>query len=413
MWKSEDTFQRILEDALLDVPYAIAARVIGEKLSGQGVQLTEREREELAEHLKTTDDAVWSPSDASTDVQVRVEITDADIQVVLERVEDFMSEHVPRIIVTVGEQVAGQILGVLHETWEGEAESQRLERHDFEERLGTRWGRPISLLRMLLTVARESGDLANTLLRSSEERESAVTAGVLLRLHARACQVTDEIACLMAAEFADGAMARWRTLHEIAAVALFLREYGDPAAQRYADHEVIESARAARDYDECCERLGYDPMSQADLDEIHQAHEDAVAKYGPSFNGPYGWSADALGLKRPTLRDVQAAVGIDHMKSYYRLASHNVHANPKGVFFKLGLLGDADVLLAGPSNVGLSDPGQNAAISLTQVCSALGTLQPTMDTMVVLTILNRLTNEVCEAFHAAREKLERDAREGA
>jgi hypothetical protein len=344
---------------------------------------------------------------------VRVEIADADIQVVLERVEDFMSEHVPRIIVTVGEQVAGQILGVLHETWDGEAESQRLERHDFEERLQIRWGRAISLLRMLLTVAREFGDLVNTLLRSSGERESAVTADVLLRLHARACQVADEIACLMAAGFADGAMARWRTLHEIAAVALFLREYGDPAAQRYVDHEIIESARAAREYDECCGRLGYEPMSQADLDEIHQAHEDAVAKYGPSFDGAYGWSADALKLKRPTLKDVRAAVGIDHMKSYYRLASHNVHANPKGVFFKLGLLGDADVLLAGPSSAGLSGPGQNAAISLTQVCSALGTLQPTMDTIVVLNILNRLTNEVCEAFHAASEKLERDEREGA
>jgi hypothetical protein len=186
MWKSEDTYQRILEDALLDAPYRIAASVIGEKLLAQGVQLSEREREELTEHLKTTDDGVWSPSDASTDVQVRVEIADADIQVVLERVEDFMSEQVPRIVATVGEQVADQILGVLHKTWDCEAESQRLERHDFEQRLQVRWGRPISLLRMLLTVAREFGELANTVLRSSEERESAVTAGVLLRAGARA-----------------------------------------------------------------------------------------------------------------------------------------------------------------------------------------------------------------------------------
>jgi hypothetical protein len=265
---------------------------------------------------------------------------------------------------------------------------------------------------MLLAVSREFGELANASFRSSEDHETPVLADVLLRLHARACQVTDEVACLLAAGFSDGAMARWRTLHEIAAVALFLREQGEAVAQRYVDHEVIESARAARDYDECRERLGYEPIAEVELVEIHEAHEKAVANYGPSFDGPYGWAADALRLKKPTLKDVRAAAGIDHMRSHYRLASHNVHANPKGVFVKLGLLGDSGVLLAGPSNAGLSEPGQNAAISLTQVCSALGTLEPTMDTIMVLHILNKLTNEVCSAFHAACEQLERDAREG-
>lgn len=412
MWEPEKSFQRILEDALADVPYEIAANVVSEKLAAQGVQLTDPERLQLIEHLKTSDNDEWFLPDASPDERVRVEITDADIAAIHERFDEFMSERVPEIITNVGEKSAEQVLHALRDSWADEAERQRLERDGFQERLHARWGRSVSLLRMLLTVSREFGELANASFRSSEDHETPVLADVLLRLHARACQVTDEVACLLAAGFSDGAMARWRTLHEIAAVALFLREQGEAVAQRYVDHEVIESARAARDYDECRERLGYEPIAEVELVEIHEAHEKAVANYGPSFDGPYGWAADALRLKKPTLKDVRAAAGIDHMRSHYRLASHNVHANPKGVFVKLGLLGDSGVLLAGPSNAGLSEPGQNAAISLTQVCSALGTLEPTMDTIMVLHILNKLTNEVCSAFHAAGEQLERDAREG-
>jgi len=47
-----------------------------------------------------------------------------------------------------------------------------------------------------------------------------------------------------------------------------------------------------------------------------------------------------------------------------------------------------------------------------QVCAALGTLAPSMDSNIVLHILSRLTDEVCEAFHAASEELERDELEG-
>lgn len=412
MWESENSYQRILEDALAEVPYRIAANVVSEKLAADGVEMTEEERLRLFEHLKTVSDEHFTFGDASLDERLRVEITDADVSLIENRLDKFMTESVPKVISTVGEDAAEQILLALHASWAEEAERQRLEREGFQERLHARWGRGIDLLRMLLTVSREFGDLANTTLRGAEAQEAPVLADVLLRLHARACQVTDEIGCLLTAGFSDGAMARWRTLHEIAAVALFLREQGEAVAQRYVDHEVIESARAARDYDECRERLGYEAMSEAELAAIRQQHDEAVAKYGPDFDRPYGWAADALGLKKPTLRDVREGAGIDHMRSHYRLASHNVHANPKGVFFKLGLLGDVDVLLAGPSNAGLSDPGQNAAISLMQVCSALGTLKPTMDSVVVLHILSGLTNEVREAFHAASELLEPDAREG-
>ena len=57
---------------------------------------------------------------------------------------------------------------------------------------------------------------------------------------------------------ADGAMARWRTLDEIAVVSFFVQKHGEDLAERYTVHQHIESWKAAERYNECRERLGYD-----------------------------------------------------------------------------------------------------------------------------------------------------------
>lgn len=412
MWKSVDTLQKALEEALAGAPYEFAAETVAEKLAAAGGELTALERKQLVSYLKTGagGSSRFERSVSPDDEDVRIEITEADIEVIHDRFDEFLSQKLPDLVNSMSEDLADRILLTLHRGWEKESRRQQRERRGFEKRLDRRWGKPIGLLRMLLTVAREFGEMVNTSLRSNPDYASSCLVDVLLRLHARACQVADEIVCLLAAGFSDGAMARWRTLHEIAVVAYFLKEHGEAAARRYIDHEVIESSRAARDYDECRERLGYEPMSESELEEIHQAHEKAVSQYGHAFDSPYGWAADALGLRKPTLRDIERVAGIDHLRAHYRLASHNVHANPKGVFFKLGLLDEADVLLAGPSNAGLADPGHGAAISLSQVSVALGLIEPTLDSIVSLRILSRLTVEVGEAFREAHQQLERDSR---
>ncbi|MEZ5125321.1 MAG: DUF5677 domain-containing protein [Thermoleophilia bacterium] len=411
MWEYEGSYQRILDHELADVPYRIAATVITEKLAAMGIPVGEEERENLFRHLKDDAGDSFSFDDGMGNERTEVRITAADLARIDGRLDTFMTEGVSAIVDDVGDKASELILASLRESWALEQERQLLERDGFRDRLHGRWGEGIDLLRMLLTVSREFGDLVNTTLRRCEQTESPVLCDVLLRLHARACQVTDEIICLLAEGFSDGAMARWRTLHEIAAVALFLRHHGELVAQRYVDHEAVESARAVRDYDECREKLGYERMSDAELAATRRRHAELVAKYGADFDRQYGWAADALGLKDPKFRDIREDAGIDHMRAHYRLASHNVHANPKGVLFKLGLLGDTDLLLAGPSNAGMSDPGQNAGISLTQVSSALGAVAPTLDTIIVLRILNRVTQQTCEAFHEASVRLACEAAE--
>jgi hypothetical protein len=56
---------------------------------------------------------------------------------------------------------------------------------------------------------------------------------------------------------------------------------------------------------------------------------------------------------------------------------------------KLGILAESQVILAGPSNAGLADPGHGAALSLSRVTAALVGLQqpPTLDNNVSLLMI--------------------------
>ena len=80
------------------------------------------------------------------------------------------------------------------------------------------------------------------------------------------------------------------------------------------------------------------------------------------------------------------------------MASHSVHANPKGAFFRLGLDDQAAILLAGPSSIGLSQAGQNTAISLNQITAQLVQLYPALDHLAVAKALLPLTNRVNQMF---------------
>lgn len=403
-----DTLQSALNKVLLDTAYQAFATTIAEKLAAQGLTLTTRERDRLAEYLR---------SDATDTIHFRrwrwwenrnltIEVTEEEAEAVHSRFTQFLESQLSGLIDSAIEDLSANILQTLNRSWAAESRRQNRELRGFERRLHRHWGQAIDRLRMSVVVAREFGDIVSTGLRSDPDFDRPSLLEVLTRLHARACQVTGEIVCLLAAGFADGAMARWRTLHEIAVVAFFLKEDGEDLAKRYIDHQVVESFRAASDYRDCSERLGYEPMSESEFDEVRQAFEKAVKRYGAPFKTQYGWAADTLDLKQPTLRDIERTTGIDHLRAHYRMASHNVHANPKGVFFKLGLVDETDILLAGPSNAGLADPGHSAAISLMHVSTALGLIQPTLDSLVALRVLARLEDEVGDAFTEAHRQLE-------
>ena len=283
----------------------------------------------------------------------------------------------------------------------------RRERRSFESNLARAWRKPLDLLEMLLAIALEAGDEFNHEFRAAASEEQNYVFEVLTRLHARACQITSEILALLRSGYADGAHARWRSLHEIAVIGFFIKSSGNEVAERYLLHDAIESYKAARQYQEHCTRLGYESLSEEEFNEIESTYQHLISRFGPSYKGDYGWAAPVIGNDRPTFRDIEKKVELDHLRPSYRLASHNVHANPKGVFFKLGLYpGSQDILLAGPSNTGLADPGHGTAISLGQITVALLTTKPNIDRLVICDTLMRLEQEIGEELLETQKSLE-------
>jgi len=97
--------------------------------------------------------------------------------------------------------------------------------------------------------------------RKSKSKRHAYRRFVLTRLHVRACQVSDEVITLLENGFADGAMARWRTLHELGVVATLIADGDERLAERYIHHDAVDVKRQANDYEQVQVPIGYPPLS--------------------------------------------------------------------------------------------------------------------------------------------------------
>jgi len=87
------------------------------------------------------------------------------------------------------------------------------ERHKFLDYHNKVWEKPLDLLDALISLSLELGSEFSQKFNSATSSDSDIILHVLTRLHARGCQVSSEILTLLRGGFADGAHARWRTLH--------------------------------------------------------------------------------------------------------------------------------------------------------------------------------------------------------
>ncbi|MBI4608062.1 MAG: hypothetical protein HY726_03530 [Candidatus Rokubacteria bacterium] len=391
-----------------------ALRLITDRLRDRGITLTRSQRATLEDRLKNLQPDDLSLALEITDAQfAQSTITDEErnaqrisLDLDADRVLSSLEAATPAIILGCIDKASDLIWKKLKRDSPTMLKDRRRERRGFETRLARRWGRAVDLLEMVREIAVEAGDDFNTEFRPEAATAKDFVFEVLTRLHARACQVGSEVITLLRSGHADGAHARWRCLHEIAVVGFFVRAHGNDAAERYILHNAIESYRAALAYQEHCTALGYEPLTEDEFARIKATRDALKARFGEPYGAEYGWAAEALGMKNPKFSDIERSAGLAHLRPYYKLASHNVHANPKGAFFKLGLLPDQQMLLAGPSDLGLADPGHGTAISLSQITFTLLTMKPNIDRLVICQILCRLEHEVGEAFIAAHRALE-------
>lgn len=242
---------------------------------------------------------------------------------------------------------------------------QRQKRRDhrrsgFRRRIANHWGTALDTLEELVATCCELGDLTVV---NHEDSSSMFSAQV--RLWSRGCQVAWEILLLLRSGYADGAMARWRTLHEIAVVSAFLEKHGERAATQYLDHVHVKNRKIAREYDACSTALGLPETTMEKLQELEDKRAQVLKQYGDHFKEEYGWAAEFCGVAKPDFARVREAAGYAHWKAYSGMANHPVHAGPHGILFRLGHTARSRAnILIGPSLLGLTTPLHHSAISL-------------------------------------------------
>jgi hypothetical protein len=189
---------------------------------------------------------------------------------------------------------------------------------------------------------------------------------------------------------------------------MVLDDGGEALAERYFAHDIVEAKKGLGQYQQCHIPLGYAPFSKRAAARIERDYADAILRYGKEFGGDYGWVAAHLGNPKPNFSNIENAAGRAMMRSHYKMASHNIHASTKGIAYRLGSLDCEFTSIAGASNVGFLEPGQNLALSLMHITILLLPTPWTLDQIAQLLALNKLHKRIPLALAQSERAIARD-----
>ncbi|MGN6620490.1 MAG: DUF5677 domain-containing protein [Sphingomonas sp.] len=406
------SLQSVLEEHLATVPRIIATELVRDKLKAAGHAENEKLVEQIVDQLlgagsEEEDDDDGDVLEFESDDEIVLEFTDADTARAQEHV-DKISEMIPELVHSVAEAAAVKMLRRYERDWATWRDAADIQMDQFRFNLQARWGKGFDALRMLIELSRDIGtDFHRRAGRSRSQRRAHLNKA-LSHLHVRAIQIASEIMVLMENGYADGAMARWRTLHEVACVAMVLGDGGEALAERYLAHEIVEAKKGLGQYQQSHPKLGYAPFSKRAAARIERDYADAISHYGKEFGGDYGWVAAYLGNPKPNFSNIEDAAGRAMMRSHYKMASHNVHASTKGIAYRLGSLDRHYAVIAGASNVGFVEPGQNLALSLMHITMLLLPTSWTLDKIAQLMALNKLHDRIPRALAQSERAIAKD-----
>jgi hypothetical protein len=210
---------------------------------------------------------------------------------------------------------------------------------------------------------------------------------------------------LLRAGYAEGALARWRTLHELTVITSFLHEQDDnDVALRYLEHEAISSWWDAQAYQKHAQRLQEKPLTGAQMDAMTRERERVLTKYGAAYDAQWGWLTGVIA--NPTFARLEEKVELEHWRPLYRDAAAAVHGGPKRLSYRLGIENARKVWLTGPSIGGLQQPGTYVAISLSIVTTTMLIHRVNMDSLIMARVVMELSGDAVEAFRTAADVLD-------
>lgn len=307
---------------------------------------------------------------------------------------------IEQLIADVTPEAVDLIKGTLQKSAKKMLKERRALARGFEKRNIKRWSKAFDLLETHIVICTEAGEEFNSSYRSTAVENKNLVFDIVVRHHARACHIAQEILCLLKSGFADAAHARWRALHEVNATAMFIAKHGKDCAERFYFHDIVDSYDGMLEHKKYEDRLQEKAPTQEEIDSCKIEYDKVILRYGKKFGDHYGWASNIFpNHRRVGFTAIEKDVGLDHMRPYYKWASQNVHSGSKGMRNRLGLCeAKEDILLVGQSNSGMTDPSHATAISLYQITSTLLVLEPTFDHIVLMKIMDEYQENVGNAF---------------
>ncbi len=412
MFGLQELFDKQIEEHFK--PNKLGVRILESELSKIGINLTDAQRIDLQSQFLMLekgslkfdfDDKQLEEAKVSSEEELKpkIKLILDNLGNSIDKFSGKLDGMMEALVLDVVNSMGTSIRKTLEEHMEEMLEDQDSIRVNFDEGIKEVWGDALDLLQGLIVIADEAAQ--GYLKRSDQYSENDLVQDLLLRMHARANQIAKEIYVLLSHGFSDGAQARWRSLHELAVISSFISHHGKEVAIKFIEHESVAVYKAAKQYNEYHVRLGANKIDADEMAAIENDYSNLIEKYGKYYGHDYGWASEALDMKKPTFKNIEENVELDHVRPYYKAASAKIHSNPAGVFSSLGLFPEEDLLLAGPSGIGLSDPAQLTAITLSQITTSVLTYNTNIDFLVVCRAMAEYSKDVETAFITTESEL--------
>ena len=276
---------------------------------------------------------------------------------------------------------------------------ERDDEDDFKNKSYIRWKDALDALKIFIHISLEFGLEYNNRNRPLAAQVFDYKFEALINLHARSIRVSQEIYTLLYEGFPDGALSRWRTLHELSATAKLLSDSDSVISERFIYHREITALKNAKKYREFEAVLGFRPMPDEELARLEHRRDFIVDKFGKEMDRDLGWAHPVIQQKRITIADIERAAGLAHWRPIYSWACDDIHASFTPSRVGLGVSeAKQDLMLVGRSDSGYTDPAQFLAMSLNSVDLSLPFHGLIETDYAILTLLEHLVEHIKEAF---------------
>ncbi|MGB4074154.1 DUF5677 domain-containing protein [Pseudomonas sp.] len=340
--------------------------------------------------------------EVQTTVQGLIDELGESITDVLGNVAEAISQAVPNALASVAEFIGDRISeqALEHSLHLRKAHSERA------ETVQRMWGKAIEQLDLLRHIVLEWNHAAALHRKGAYAKPN--TAFALSKLVARAYEVVGEIITLARSGYADGALARWRSLHEICVITMFLAMRSDRCAQMYLSHHWVEELRLL-DVDRASGTArAVNAHSDRYIHDLRKQKDALVAKFGTAFAKDYGWASVELGRAKITFRDLESNVGLETLRRGYQQANSTVHGGALATLTRVSVgPGSVDGAVIPPA-YGCEVAANYTTASLSMMIAELCLETENADLLTMNMVINNSASKIRELIRKAQKKASGD-----